>query len=263
MQYSARMTAERERFLGELGRAVRERRSDRGLTRKALSEKAAVSVRFIAELEAGRGNISVARLHDVAVALGTTAAALLAAEARSAEARPGIIALLGLRGAGKSTIGKRLAKKLGVPFVELDARVEEAAGLSLGALFELHGEAFYRRLERDVLRKVLGEHDAAVIATGGSIVTDDETFAMLRARATTIWLQASPDSHWERVVAQGDRRPMANRANAKSELRALLKQRGERYARAALTIDTDALGVDGAVRELTRRVATAQSVTPT
>lgn len=255
MQYSACMSDERERFLGELGRAVRDRRSERGLTRQALSDKASVSVRFIAELEAGRGNISVGRLHDVAVALGTTAASLLAAEARAAEGRPGIVALLGLRGAGKSTIGKRLAKKLGVPFVELDARVEEAAGLSLGALFELHGEAFYRRLERDVLRTVLSENDAAVIATGGSIVTDEETFALLRAHATTIWLQASPDSHWERVVAQGDRRPMANRANAKSELRALLKERTERYARAALAIDTDALGVDGAVRELTRRLS--------
>ena len=250
MQYTAVMSGERERFLGELGRAVRDRRVDRGLTRKALSEKASVSVRFIAELEAGRGNISVARLHDVAVALATTAAALLAAEARAAEGRPGVIALLGLRGAGKSTIGKRLAKKLGVPFVELDARVEEAAGLSLGALFELHGEAFYRRLERDVLKKVLGEHDAAVVATGGSLVTDDETYALLRSHATTVWLQASPESHWERVVAQGDRRPMHNRENAKSELKALLKERAERYARAALSIDTDALGVEGAVRAL-------------
>jgi XRE family aerobic/anaerobic benzoate catabolism transcriptional regulator len=254
MQYNSCMSGERERFLGELGRAVRERRSDRGMTRNALSEKAGVSVRFIAELEAGRGNISVGRLHDVAVALGTTAAALLAAEARSAEARPGIVALLGLRGAGKSTIGKRLAKKLGIPFVELDARVEEAAGLSLGALFELHGEAFYRRLERDVLRTVIAEHDSAVIATGGSLVTDDETYALLRAHAITVWLQASPDSHWERVVAQGDRRPMHNRSNAKSELKALLKERTERYARAAVAIDTDALGVDGAVRTLVSRV---------
>lgn len=254
MQYSARMSAERDRLLGELGRAVRERRSARGLTRKAFSEKTGVSVRFIAELEAGRGNISVARLHDVAVALGTTAAALLAGEARAAESRPGIIALLGLRGAGKSTIGKRLAKKLGIPFVELDARVEEAAGLSLGALFELHGEAFYRRLERDVLRQVLAEHESAVLATGGSLVTDEETYALLRAHATTVWLQASPESHWERVVAQGDRRPMHNRDNAKSELKTLLRQRTERYARAAVAIDTDALGVDGAVRALVSRV---------
>jgi len=254
------VSAERERFLGELGRAVRDRRLDRGLTRNALSEKADVSVRFIAELEAGRGNISVGRLHDVAVALSTTAAALLASEVRSAGGKPGIVALLGLRGAGKSTIGKRLSKKLAVPFIELDARVEQAAGLSLGALFELHGEAFYRRLERDVLKQILVEHASAVIATGGSLVTDDETYALLRAKATTVWLQASPESHWERVVAQGDRRPMHDRQDAKDELKALLKQRTERYARAAISMDTDALGVDGVVRALVGDLK--RSVTP-
>ncbi|MGZ3423011.1 MAG: shikimate kinase [Polyangiales bacterium] len=242
----------REHLLEELGRAVRDRRSARGLTLKDLSEKAGVSTRFLADLEAGRGNISVLRLHDVAVALGTTASQLLDGEAKRAQARP--VALLGLRGAGKSTIGKKLAKRLSVPFVELDARVEETAGLSLREIFELHGEAHYRRLEREVLRRVLEETKDAVLATGGSIVTDDDTFALLRSHATTIWLQASPDSHWERVVAQGDRRPMANRENAKSELAQLLEQRKSRYARADVTIDTDALGIDGVVRAIESRV---------
>jgi XRE family aerobic/anaerobic benzoate catabolism transcriptional regulator len=243
---------ERSRLLQELGRAVRDRRLERGLTLKALSEAADVSVRFIAELEAGRGNISVARLHDVAVALGTSASALLAIEGRPA---PRVIALLGLRGAGKSTIGKRLAKRLGRPFVELDAKVEEAAGLGLGALFELHGEAHYRKLEREVLRALLAKDEQIVLATGGSIVTDEETYALLRARATTVWLQASPTSHWDRVVAQGDRRPMHDRKDAKNELAALLRARAERYARAELAIDTDALGLDGAVKELARLAA--------
>ncbi len=252
------MTAhgEREHLLDELGQAVRERRAGRGLTLRELSERAGVSTRFLADLEAGRGNISVLRLHDVAVALGTTASELLAAEARRARARP-VIALLGLRGAGKSTIGKRLAKRMSIPFVELDARVEESAGLSLREVFELHGEAHYRRLERDVLRRVLDENPACVIATGGSIVMDDETFALLRAQATTVWLQASPDSHWSRVVAQGDRRPMANRANAKAELAQLLEQRKPRYAKSDVSIDTDVVGVDGAVRAITARVGGA------
>jgi XRE family aerobic/anaerobic benzoate catabolism transcriptional regulator len=245
----------REHLLEELGRAVRERRSDRGLTLKELSDKAGVSVRFLADLEAGRGNISVLRLHDVAVALGTTAASLLDAEARRANQAPKPIALLGLRGAGKSTIGKKLARRLHVPFVELDARVEETAGLSLREIFELHGEAHYRRLEREVLRRVLDEHPTSVIATGGSIVMDDETFALLRSHAITVWLQASPDSHWERVVAQGDRRPMANRANAKAELAALLEERRPRYARAVVAIDTDATSVDDAVKTIAARVA--------
>jgi XRE family aerobic/anaerobic benzoate catabolism transcriptional regulator len=243
----------RDHLLVELGKAVRDRRSARGITLKELSEKASVSTRFLADLEAGRGNISVLRLHDVAVALGTSAAALLDDEARRAKDAPRPIALLGLRGAGKSTIGKKLARKLQVPFVELDAAVEQAAGLSLREIFELHGEAHYRRLEREVLRTVLAEHAASVIATGGSIVMDDETFALLRAHALTVWLQASPESHWQRVVDQGDRRPMHNRANAKAELAALLDERRPRYARAALAVDTDALDVDGAVRRVVER----------
>jgi XRE family aerobic/anaerobic benzoate catabolism transcriptional regulator len=240
----------REHLLEELGRAVRERRTERGLTLADLSKKAGVSTRFLADLEAGRGNISVLRLHDVAVALGTTASVLLDDEARRARDAGRPIALLGLRGAGKSTIGKKLAKRLRVPFVELDAKVEESAGLSLREIFEMHGEARYRELEREALRRTLDK--PCVIATGGSIVTDDETFNLLRSNATTVWLQASPDSHWSRVVAQGDRRPMANRQNAKAELAALLERRKPKYARADVTVDTDALGIDGAVSALMR-----------
>lgn len=247
----------RSHLLVELGHAVRERRSERGLTLKELSEKADVSTRFLADLEAGRGNISVLRLHDVAVALGTTAAALLDAERARAAPKP--IALLGLRGAGKSTIGKKLARKLHVPFVELDARVEQAAGLSLREIFELHGEAHYRRLERETLRRVLDEHPVSVIATGGSIVMDDETFALLRSHTFTVWLEASPESHWQRVVDQGDRRPMHNRKNAKAELAGLLEERRPRYARAALSIDTDALGIEGAVSAITEREGGART----
>lgn len=241
----------RAHLLDELGRAVRERRGECGLTLAELSKRAGVSTRFLADLEAGRGNISILRLHDVAVALGTSASSLLDAEARRARIASKPVALLGLRGAGKSTIGKKLAKRMRVPFVELDAVVEEAAGLSLRELFELHGEARYREIERDALRRVLDT--PCVIATGGSIVMDDDTYGLLRANTTTVWLQASPDSHWDRVVAQGDRRPMANRANAKAELAALLERRKPRYARADVTLDTDALGVDGAVRALTSR----------
>lgn len=242
----------REHLLDELGRAVREKRGERGLTLAELSKRAGVSTRFLADLEAGRGNISVLRLHDVAVALGTTASALLDDEARRARDAGRPIALLGLRGAGKSTIGKKLAKRLRVPFVELDAKVEEAAGLSLRELFELHGEARYRELEREALQKTLER--PCVIATGGSIVTDDETFSLLRASAITVWLQASPESHWSRVVAQGDRRPMANRANAKAELAQLLERRRSRYAKADLTLDTDAVRVDAAIETIITRV---------
>lgn len=235
----------RETLLHDLGRAVRAARTLRALTLRELSEQADVSIRFLADLEAGRGNVSVGRLHDIAVALGTSAAELLHARGERK-----VVSLLGLRGAGKSTIGKRLAKKLGVPFVELDREVEQAAGLTLAALFELHGEAFYRRMERAALERVLDRHDAAVLATGGSIVTDDETYALLRSRTHTVWLAASPASHWSRVVAQGDRRPMSNRENAKVELAQLLEQRRARYEKAYRVVDTDALGIDGVVQAL-------------
>jgi XRE family aerobic/anaerobic benzoate catabolism transcriptional regulator len=247
-----------ESLLSGLGKAVRARRTELALTLRELAEVGGLSERFLAELEAGRGNISIARLHDVAVGLGTTASALLAEVEAEAPLKT-VIALLGLRGAGKSTIGARLAKKLGVPFFELDELVESAAGVSLGELFELHGEAFYRRLEREALQRILAAHASpakgaagAVIATGGSIVNDEETWAMLRANTRTVWLQASPESHWARVVAQGDRRPMANRADAESELRAILRQRADRYARADLAVNTDAVDVEGAVKTITR-----------
>ena len=233
---------------------MRAARLDRGHTLKELSARTGVSARFLAELEAGRGNISVGRLHDLAAGLGTSARTLLEGEERASARRSPVVALLGLRGAGKSTIGKRLARTLRVPFVELDAKVEEAAGLSLAEVFELHGESFYRRLEREALKRELADGKPVVLATGGSLVNDDETFALLRAQATTVWLQASPESHWQRVVAQGDRRPMRDRANAMNELRTLLRARTERYARAELVVDTDALGIEGAVKELAKKL---------
>jgi XRE family aerobic/anaerobic benzoate catabolism transcriptional regulator len=251
---STRANDDRTSLLRRLGESVRQRRTERALTHAELGRRAGVSVRFLGELEAGRGNISVGRLHDLAVALGTTAAALLEGETGGARAK--LIGLLGLRGAGKSTIGPRLAKRLRMPFFELDSVVERAAGLPLAELFELHGEGRYRELSRSELRALLTAHGkhGAVIATGGGLVMDDEAFAMLRAETTSVWLSASPRSHWDRVVAQGDRRPMHNRKDAQAELAALLRVRHERYARAALTIDTDALGIDGAVEAIARAV---------
>jgi XRE family aerobic/anaerobic benzoate catabolism transcriptional regulator len=242
-----------EAILSSLGERVRAQRHALGLTIAEVAEASSLSVRFVADLEAGRGNISVARLHDVADALEIDVAALLGRSSIGAHGAPrprGVVALLGLRGAGKSTIGAKLAKRLRAPFVELDRVVEAAAGMSLGAVFELHGEPFYRRLEREALERTLHDHARAVVATGGSVVTDEETFALLRARATTVWLRASPESHWDRVVKQGDGRPMRDRRDAKSELRALLRQRESRYALADRTLDTDALGVDGVVSAL-------------
>jgi XRE family transcriptional regulator, aerobic/anaerobic benzoate catabolism transcriptional regulator len=244
----------RRDVLQNLGRAVRSRRLDRGLTLSALSALAAVSPRFLTALEAGDGNISVARLCDLAAALGTTAAELLSGVEQGRRAT-GSVALLGLRGAGKSTVGPLLAARLGVSFVELDQRVERAAGMSLAEVFELHGEAFYRRLERDALRELMSARDGAVIATGGSIVNDVESFELLRRFATTVWLKARPEDHMQRVMAQGDERPMKNRGDAMAELRALLRARAPLYAQADHVVDTSVLGPDGAAVALVHALA--------
>ncbi len=243
------MSEARHPALIALGRAVRARRLDHELTLHALGERAAVSERFLVQLEAGRGNISVARLCDVAGALGTSAAELLR-HVGSAPDRQKPIALLGLRGAGKSTLGALVAERLGAPLVELDQLVEQNAGMTLSEVFELQGESFYRRLERDTLRRYLASAGQAVIATGGSIVSDPESFELLRSGTTTVWLKARPEDHMERVLAQGDERPMQNRGNAMAELRALLRARSPLYAQADHVVDTSALGPDGAVRAI-------------
>jgi XRE family aerobic/anaerobic benzoate catabolism transcriptional regulator len=248
------MKAERELLLMGVGMAVRRLRDGRGLTRRELAKKSGVSERFLADLEGGQGNISVARLHEVARALGTSAGELLlAAQPDRSERR--VVALVGLRGAGKSTIGKALGAKLRVPFVELDALVEKDAGLSLSAIFAMHGEAYYRRLAREVLTRFLAETDAAVVATGGGMVADRESFKLLQKRARTVWLQATPEDHWKRVLQQGDVRPGAASPHAQEELRALLKSREPLYAQAELAVDTSRLGVAGAVEEIVRRLA--------
>jgi XRE family aerobic/anaerobic benzoate catabolism transcriptional regulator len=231
-------------FLVTLGRHARAQRLARGLTLREVAERSGVSQRFLVQLEAGTGNISVRRLADVAAALGTTASALLSADHAD---RPPVIALLGLRGAGKTTIGKRLARRRRVPFIELDRRIEQAADLSLGEIFALHGEDYYRRLEREVLGAVLAEGKPIVLATGGGLVASADTYALLRRSATTVWLRATPEDHWNRVVRQGDRRPMADHPQAMADLRALLARREPLYALADHTVDTSTATVEQVV----------------
>jgi len=233
---------------------VRRLREERAFTRRELAQKSGVSERFLADLESGEGNISVARLQDVSRALGTSAGELLfSAQHERSDRR--IVALVGLRGAGKSTIGQALANRLRVPFVELDALVEKEAGIPLSAIFQLHGEAYYRRLAREVLTRFLAETDAAVVATGGGIVTDPGSFKLLQKRCRTVWLQATPEDHWKRVLAQGDVRPSAASPHAQEELAALLKAREPLYAQAELSVDTSRVGINGAVAEIARQVA--------
>jgi XRE family transcriptional regulator, aerobic/anaerobic benzoate catabolism transcriptional regulator len=231
-------------LLSQIGRRVKDRRTSMGWTLKDIAKRSGVSTRFLSDVEAGKGNISVVRLANVARALDVELISLMPSDEKQAAT----VTLVGLRGAGKSTIGKALAKHLGVHFVELDALIEKEANLSLAELFSLHGEAYYKRLAYDVLLKLFARAEPMVLSTGGSIVTDPETWLLLKRRSHTVWLKAKPEDHWKRVLGQGDTRPMANRASAMTELRSILSLRSPLYSEAAQTVDTSAMRVSAAVK---------------
>jgi XRE family aerobic/anaerobic benzoate catabolism transcriptional regulator len=241
--------------LRTLGRRIRALREDRSMSVGDLARRAGLSARFLTEIQAGRGNVSIARLLRLAQALGTTASALVA-EAEAATVRSvGVVALLGVRGAGKSTIGPRLAARLRVEFFELDRLVEAEAGMPLAEIFATHGESYFRRLEVAALRRLLGRGVAGVVATGGGIVENDEAWKLLEEQTTTVWLRARAEHHWQRVVRQGDPRPMAGRPAAKAELRRLLARRAPLYRRAHHVVETARLGIKGTVAVIAGRVA--------
>jgi len=241
-------------MLQALGGEVRRLRERRGLTLRELSERSTVSLRFLSLLEKGQANISIERLVQLAEALGTRASVLLEvceaserASARDVAPSPQVVALLGLRGAGKSAIGRQAAARLGLPFVELDALIAERAGISLEAIFTLHGPEYYRRLELAAVEEIAARPRAQIVATGGGLVTHHAAFERLASFAATVFLRAKAADHWNRVVAQGDVRPMANRTRAMQELRAILRARRALYERAGHTIDTSALGLDASI----------------
>lgn len=237
-----------------VGQRVRSARAQRHWTIRELAERSGLSVRFLVQLESGRGNISVKRLADLARAFKVPTADLLSDEGPGATR---VVALLGLRGAGKTTIGKRLARRLHVRFVELDRQIEKAADMSLAELFSLYGEEYYRRLERETLMQVVAERRPMVLATGGGIVESPDTYALLKRSAVTVWLRAEPEDHWNRVVSQGDRRPMADHPQAMADLRALLAAREPLYAGADHTVQTSGRPVDAIVGELSAAVDVA------
>ena len=235
-------------YLAQLGERVRARREEQGLTRKALARASAVSERYLAQLETGQGNVSVLLLRRIARALAVAADQML--REQEAAAPRGRIALLGLRGAGKSTLGARLAQALGLSFVELDREVEREAGTGLGEVFSNYGQEAFRRFERRALERVLRQHPRAVIATGGSLVTDPGNYALLLEQCWCVWLKASPEEHMQRVIAQGDLRPFRGRAAALDEIRRLLADRARLYARADATVETSGRSIRQSLSEL-------------
>ena len=237
-------------FLARLGERVRAWRTEHGMTRRQLSVASGVSERYLAQLEAGQGNMSVLLLRKVARAMSVGVERLVRED--NGEQRP--IALLGLRGAGKSTLGAKLAQALSVPFVELDREVEKEAGAPLGEVFAMYGQDAFRRFERRALERVLGEHPQAVIATGGSLVTDPGTYELLLERCRSIWLKASPNEHMARVMAQGDFRPMQGSAEAMEDLRRILDAREPLYRKTDVTVDTAGETAEQSLRKLRRAI---------
>ena len=285
----ARDEAAEAAYLARLGERVRAWRQEHGLARKALALASGVSERYLAQLESGQGNISVLLLRKLAQAMrvpveqlvrenGDAPAALAAAaqllgtlsedrleaalrllQTQFGSPRRRRIALLGLRGAGKSTLGAKLAQLLGADFVELDREVEREAGAELGDVFSIYGQDAFRRFKRRALERVLRNHDRAVIATGGNIVSEPETYRLLRDRCYCVWLKASPDEHMARVIAQGDMRPFRGRSQALDEIRQLLAERDRLYARADATIDTSGQTVKHSMTRLRALVANDSS----
>jgi XRE family transcriptional regulator, aerobic/anaerobic benzoate catabolism transcriptional regulator len=276
---------ERHPFLAALGERVRAIRSRRGMTRKAVSLAADVSERHLANLEYGTGNASILVLLQVAQALQCTLSELLGdvtasspewlmirelldkrdeatlrrvrvvigemlGTGGSAAARGSRIALLGLRGGGKSTLGKRLAEDLGFPFVELSAEIEKFAGCTVAEIQALYGQNAYRRYERRALEEAIQIHGECVIAVPGGLVSDAATFNELLSHCTTVWLKATPEDHMKRVVAQGDLRPMAASKEAMEDLKGILATRTPFYSKADFTIDTSAQPLEATFAEL-------------
>lgn len=248
-----------DELLARVGARVRELRERKSMTQAALSRRSGVSLRFLADVERGAANASLLRMAELATALEVSLAelvatagpiddlvsrfALLGAEERAerlGQPRQAVV-FVGMRGAGKSTVGRAVAARLGAPFVEVDEAIEARAMMPLGTLFSEHGVDRYRALELAVVEELLNRRERVVLATGGSLVTQPELWALVRRQARTVWLRARPESHLRRVEAQGDSRPTHGRADALAELRRLLSAREPGYAQADLTIDTDRL----------------------
>jgi XRE family transcriptional regulator, aerobic/anaerobic benzoate catabolism transcriptional regulator len=242
---------ENKAFLQDLGQRVRLLRTRRGMTRRILAAQSGVSERYISAVEAGTGNGSILLLRALAAALNVDLRALLEDEAdptaphiaRGANYHDRI-ALIGLRGAGKSTLGPLLAERLGAPFLELDQEIETEAGLGLGEIMELHGQAGFRRLERRVLDRLIAANAKAVIAAGGGIVAEPATFARLLEACLAVWIKAAPEEHMQRVIGQGDLRPMRDNRRSMADLRAILASREALYARADIQLETTSRGID-------------------
>jgi XRE family transcriptional regulator, aerobic/anaerobic benzoate catabolism transcriptional regulator len=264
-------------FLRLLGARVRELRKERGMTRKFVAREADVSERHLAQLESGEGNISIVLLRRIAAALYVSLGTIFATETHvpaekqiiqrflqklpahrledvverlsrdfgeQQNARRNRIALIGMRGAGKSTLGSMLAREHNIPFIELDHEIEKDTGMPLGEIFSIYGQTGYRSIEKRTLERVLREHDRAVLSIGGGVVSEKETYDDLLANCYTVWIKAQPEQHMSRVIAQGDFRAMAGSDRAMEDLRRILEAREPLYRKADACVDTSGSSVE-------------------
>jgi XRE family aerobic/anaerobic benzoate catabolism transcriptional regulator len=278
-------------YLRRLGERVRTLRNQRGMSRKVLAGHARVSERYLAQMEAGKGNCSIVLLRRIARAIGLPVTHLVQdsvdppldlvlltqflerlpasalSDARSlllkqfgeaSDTRRRRIALIGLRGGGKSTLGRLLATQLHVPFIELDREVENRSGAKLNEIFDMFGQETFRRAEREALEAVLAQHPQFVMATSGSIVTEPGTLELLLASCFTVWVRAEPDEHMGRVMAQGDMRPMANSGRAMDDLVSILRSREPLYAKAEAALSTSGKTPEQTMTELMRLIGVSE-----
>jgi XRE family aerobic/anaerobic benzoate catabolism transcriptional regulator len=272
-----------EEFLLFLGKRVRELRNRRGMTRKMMAREADVSERHLAQLETGEGNVSIVLLRRIAAALNVSLVELFAPEVEESAEKQMIqrflhrlpahrledavfrlqrefgqeeksrrkrIALIGLRGAGKSTLGAKLGREMKMTFIELDREIEKDKGMPLAEIFSLYGQSGYRSIEKRTLERVLRENDKAVISVGGGIVSEKETYEYLLSNCYTVWINAQPEEHMSRVIAQGDFRAMAGSDQAMEDLRRILEAREPLYRKADLSLDTSGDSVEASFAKL-------------
>jgi XRE family aerobic/anaerobic benzoate catabolism transcriptional regulator len=273
-----------EQFLRAFGERIRGERARRGMSRKLLADHAGISERYLTQLESGKGNVSIVLLRHLADALNLSLsrmvedappspeldlvrqhlsrlspaqlkdvyASLTAADA--SVSRSHRIALVGLRGAGKTTLGSKAAEALKLPFFELDREIERISGTALGSILELYGQQAYRRYELQALQELLAAHPRFVVATGGSLVSEAATYELLLRSCFTVWVRTTPEEHMRRVLAQGDLRPMAGSQQAMDDLRRILEERSGLYGRADLILDTAGVKPEKSVRELLKAI---------
>ncbi|MGB7282678.1 MAG: helix-turn-helix transcriptional regulator [Candidatus Acidiferrum sp.] len=278
-------------FLLSLGKRVRELRNRRGMTRKMMAREADVSERHLAQLESGEGNVSIVLLRRIAASIHVSLAELFAPEAdtrhekiliqrflerlpahrvedamsrlmrefgNEEKARRKRVALVGIRGAGKSTLGSRLGQEPHIPFIELDHEIEKDTGMPLGEIFSLYGQTGYREIEKRLLQKMLREHERAILSVGGGVVSEKETYDYLLSNCYTVWIKARPEEYMARVIAQGDLRVMGGSGEAMEDLRRILEAREPLYRKADLYIETSGHSVDESFAELKSALQTQQ-----